>query len=106
MLMLDNQGVQHPTQKFIVKELAVHVVVGKNECACLLFQPPCGWNELSTKYQRTNEWIINNHHGTAWEIGFIPYDDVQDAIARITKGVTIIFANGLQKRQWLQSYTE
>lgn len=105
MLILDVQGFQSPMNEFIVKELAVQAL-HNNDCACLLFEPPCEWSEQQSKYRKTNQWLIKNHHGLPWEAGFISYAELQDTITQIIDDASIIFVNGLEKKQWLESYTD
>lgn len=105
MLILDVQGFQSASNKFIVKELAVKAL-HSNDCSCLMFQPPNDWDELTLKYQRTNRWLIHNHHGLLWEEGFISYGDIAETITHILGDASVIFVNGHEKQQWLEGYTD
>lgn len=105
MFLIDIQGFHQQANRFVVKELAVQAL-RTNESACVLFQPPFEWTNLPASCKATNSLLMRNFHGLTWDIGFISYFDILTTIEKLTEGGTVLFVKGLQKKKWLQLYTD
>ena len=64
--IVDIQGFKLPIHECIIKELGILPVNNNNdnnESArpfSFLFQPPCEWTSISSKYRNINRWLENN----------------------------------------------
>ena len=107
--IVDIQGFRLPINEFIIKELAILPVNDNNESARpfnFLFQPPCEWTSISSKYRNINRWLENNLHGITWTSGNVPYTLLKIILTKIFKNATKIYVKGLEKKNFLKCFVK
>lgn len=101
--ILDIQGFQRPMNQFTIKEIAILPRYEDNEPLVYLFKPPYEWDKLLSKYKSSNKWLTHNHHGLHWEVGDIPYDEIEPVLFSVLQNATKIYVKGHQKKKLLET---
>lgn len=98
--IVDFQGFQWPSNRFILKEIAV-IDLQTNNYVTHLFEPPTNWDLLPVKYKCANLWLTRNFHNLNWNDGYIPYHFLQKVLKQLILGATCIYVKGYEKKKFL-----
>ena len=99
--IVDVQGFKRPLNAFTFKEIAITALVEDAVPSVYLFEPPYQWTSLPVNFQCQNSWLTRNYHGMAWEVGEIPYADVQEVMQRQLRNASKVYVKGLEKKKWV-----
>lgn len=100
--IVDLQGFKKPTNKFVLKEVAI-LKDGMTQPLVYQFFPPFPWHDLPPEYKRENAWLERHYIGLKWNSGTLPYNDVEETLHSHLKDVDVIYVKGSRKAQWLRS---
>lgn len=100
-LIVDVQGFYIP--HFIAKEVAVLSRDGRKLCHYIV-KPPVEWKTLDLKSKRNVSWLVHNHHGIAWNKGYVNYDDMRVQLSEILATVSTVFVKGDAKKKFVEEY--
>ena len=104
--VVDVQGFKLPKNKFVLKELSILSVNDDLKPFSVLFQPPCDWSCIPSKYKRVNRWLECNCHGISWNSGNLPYTIISTVLKSIFRDATKIYVKGLEKKNWLKKFVK
>lgn len=104
-VVIDFQGFQLAPHSFVVKEFAFYDVQYDFH-GRWSFQPPHSWEKLSSRKQKTYEWVIRNVHGMSWESGDLPYGLFRRIMMFLFASYHTIYVKGLEKVKFLQKFSQ
>lgn len=99
--VVDIQGFQTGTNKFIIKEIAI---LYNKKIQVFLIKPPFPFNNLTKSEKKQVRWIERNRK-IYWYEGFVPYSNYQALVIDILRD-KYVYVKGLQKVLWLKSILE
>lgn len=62
-------------------------------------EAPYSWDNLPIKYRCKNRWLTRNYHGSSWECGDTPYNEIEHIINDVSKSASYIYVKGLEKKK-------
>lgn len=96
--IVDLQGFKDDFDSFIVKEFSV---LTKNIKFHDIIKSTCEFDALHDSTKKSAEWLINFHHGLAWNDGYITTDELRKTLEPILRN-KIIYVKGKEKLSWLR----
>ncbi|BAF45526.1 GfV-B58-ORF1 [Ichnoviriform fumiferanae] len=102
--VVDVLGFKQSSGVILLKEFAMIAVDGKAiKHLEFVVKAPYPFENLLKEYQAINSWITRNVHGIAWYSGTISYEESKPNIREILKEARIVYVNGAEKKNYLQS---
>lgn len=100
------QGFNDNNRTFVVKELGI-VSEEEDDSRPLhyLFEPPCGFHELSATTRAGNLWLARNTHRLPWNTGDMSYGRLH-AILDDALRDSVVFVKGSEKKLFLDERVE
>lgn len=103
--VIDFEGFQLPSGRFVVKELAFYAVKANHMWGVWNFQPPSPFEELPLLQRNQFSWVTRNIHLMDWREGSLPYSKLQSIISLLFEVFPIIYVKGIQKQHFLEVLT-
>ena len=98
-IIIDLQGFR-VSGMFIPKELATLSCDWKT--SHFIFEPPMPYKLLSSKDQRTTNFLTDYHHTLNWEIGYTSSSKINDIIHYLTRNYDKVYVRGLEKSNYVK----
>ncbi len=102
--VIDFQAFRNNEDRFIIKELVILDLL-TFVAYPFTFEAPYSFNRLNAKAKITNKWLTKHFHRIHWYEGFISYSNLHSIIFNFCKQYSHIYTRGLEKRNWIQTYT-
>lgn len=102
--VIDFQAFRDNNDKYIIKELVI-LDLRTFVVYPFMFEAPFSFNRLNSKAKRTNYWLLNHFHHIQWYEGYIAYTNLHSIMFQFCKQYDNIYTRGLEKRNWIQRYT-
>ncbi|MGP1917392.1 MAG: hypothetical protein ACTS6P_02225, partial [Candidatus Hodgkinia cicadicola] len=101
--VVEFQAFRGDRNEYLIKEFAA-VDVNTNFSVVLLFASPYNHSRLSTKTQRSNDWLQTHYHRLRWDDGNVPYKDLIRTVVKICSRFSVVYTKGSEKATFLRQY--
>lgn len=98
-LIVDVQGFCIP--HFIIKEVAVLSRDGAKQSHYIV-KPPVEWKTLDAKCKNNVRWLFHNHHGVAWNDGYVEYEEMMQHLKQLLQTAFRVYVKGDMKKNFIE----
>lgn len=105
-LIVDLQGFQTSSRKFIVKEIATIATAYSDENAkphtVLMSPPTCCYKHIVAEFLPMNQWLTNNFHGIQWDAGDVPFQQMEETFFEAVEFAKKLYVKGAEKKLYIK----